>query len=217
VYGKPYFGAVRKISFLNLLILVLSIYVLAALFIDTVFQLDQETSRLLDMIDFGICLIFLADFSIQLYKAESKLDYMKWGWVDLLASIPMVDAFRVGRLFRLIRILRIFKAFKSLKEFIDTFYADKIKGTVSSAGLVAILMVIFSSISILQVETDSDSNIKSAGDALWWSYVTITTVGYGDLYPVTLEGRLIAVVLMTTGVGLFGTFTAFVASWFVKN
>jgi len=73
-----------------------------------------------------------------------------------------------------------------------------------------------SSIAILQVETDPRSNIKTAEDALWWSYTTITTVGYGDLYPVTAEGRLIAIVVMTFGVGLFGTFTAYIASVFVK-
>ena len=72
-------------------------------------------------------------------------------------------------------------------------------------------------IGILQVEKDPNSNIKTAEDALWWAYVTITTVGYGDKYPVTTEGRLIAVVLMTGGVGLFGTFTAYIASWFVVD
>jgi voltage-gated potassium channel len=78
-------------------------------------------------------------------------------------------------------------------------------------------MVIFSSIAILQVEHAPNSNIKTAEDALWWSYVTITTVGYGDKYPVTTEGRIIAVFLMTIGVGLFGTFTAFLASWFIEE
>ena len=71
---------------------------------------------------------------------------------------------------------------------------------------------------MLQVEKDvPGAKIKNAEDALWWAYVTITTVGYGDLYPVTTEGRLIAAVLMTIGVGLFGTFTAYVASWFVSK
>jgi voltage-gated potassium channel len=79
------------------------------------------------------------------------------------------------------------------------------------------LLIIFSSIAILQVEKDPASNIKSAEDAIWWAYVTITTVGYGDKYPVTTEGRVIAAVLMTAGVGLFGTFTAYVASWFVAE
>jgi len=78
-------------------------------------------------------------------------------------------------------------------------------------------MLIFSSISILQVETVPESNIKTAGDAIWWSFVTITTVGYGDKFPVTGEGRVIAAFLMVTGVTLFGTFTGFIAAWFMGD
>ena len=84
------------------------------------------------------------------------------------------------------------------------------------AVIVAIMLVLFSSIAILEVENAPNSNIKTAEDALWWAYVTITTVGYGDLYPVTTKGRLIALVLMTAGVGLFGVFTGYLASWFVE-
>jgi voltage-gated potassium channel len=207
----------KKISFLNVLIMVLSIYVLGALVVDTVFVLPEETRKLLQVFDFAICIVFFGDFCIQFYRAEHKLKFMRWGWIDLLASIPMVEALRLGRLFRLIRIIRVVKAFKSLKEFMDSFFLNKAHGTLQSALIIATLMIIFSSISILQVETDPNSNIATAGDALWWAFVTITTVGYGDYFPVTLEGRLIAAVLMTTGVGLFGTFTAFVASWFVKE
>ncbi|MGE0021904.1 MAG: potassium channel family protein [Draconibacterium sp.] len=81
----------------------------------------------------------------------------------------------------------------------------------------AVLLIIFSSIAILQVENAPNSNIQTAEDAIWWSYVTITTVGYGDKFPVTTEGRIIASVLMTAGVGLFGTFTAYIASLFVTD
>jgi len=81
----------------------------------------------------------------------------------------------------------------------------------------AILLIIFSSIAILQVENAPASNIKTAEDAIWWSYVTITTIGYGDKFPVTIEGRIIAMLLMTVGVGLFGTFTAYIASIFVSD
>jgi len=84
-------------------------------------------------------------------------------------------------------------------------------------AVLAILLIIFSSIGILAIETDPNSNIKTAEDAIWWTYTTITTVGYGDKYPVTTEGRILAMVLMTFGVGLFGTFTAFVASIFVSE
>ena len=79
-------------------------------------------------------------------------------------------------------------------------------------------MLLFSSVAILQFESsDPNSNIKTAGDAIWWSYVTITTVGYGDKYTVTTEGRVIAAILMTVGVGIFGTFTAYISSLFVKD
>lgn len=206
-----------KVRFLDILIIFLSIYLLGALLVDVFFQLPEEISSLLQIFDFVICAVFFLDFSIRFYQAGNKLEFMKWGWIDLVASIPMVDFLRMGRLVRVIRILRIIKAFKNIKAFMDSFFVNKAEGTINSALIVACMMVIFSSILILQVEKDPTSNITTAGDALWWAFVTITTVGYGDLYPVTLEGRLVAVILMTTGVGLFGTFTAFVASWFVKE
>jgi voltage-gated potassium channel len=140
---------------------------------------------------------------------------MKWGWIDLISSIPMVDFVRAGRILRLIRLLRIVRAFRSTNQLIRHIFRNRAQGTFTSVAMLAVLLIIFSSIAILQVETDPNSNIKSAEDAIWWAYVTITTVGYGDKFPVTSEGRIIAAILMTGGVGLFGTFTAYVASWFV--
>jgi voltage-gated potassium channel len=142
---------------------------------------------------------------------------MQWGWIDLLSSIPLVGFFRVGRVFRLIRLIRVIRAFKSTKHLVNHIFANKVQGTLTSVLIIAVLLIIFSSIAILQVEHDPKSNIKTAGDALWWSYVTITTVGYGDRYPVTDEGRILAAVLMTAGVGLFGTFTAYISSLFVAS
>jgi voltage-gated potassium channel len=84
-------------------------------------------------------------------------------------------------------------------------------------ALISIVLVIFSSIAILNLENAPESNIKTSADALWWAFVTITTVGYGDKFRVTHEGRFIAAVLMTAGVGLFGTFTAYVASYFLES
>jgi voltage-gated potassium channel len=83
--------------------------------------------------------------------------------------------------------------------------------------ILAFLILIFSSIAILQVENTANGNIKTAEDAIWWAYTTITTVGYGDKYPVTSEGRLIAIFLMTFGVGMFGTMTAYISSLFIKK
>ena len=84
-----------------------------------------------------------------------------------------------------------------------------------AASLVALLLVIFCSIAVLNVETGSDSNIKTPEDAIWWSFATITTVGYGDRFPVISEGRIVGAILMCSGVGLFGTFSAFLTSWFI--
>jgi voltage-gated potassium channel len=207
----------ERLGIFNIIIFILSIYVLLAVFADTFFKLPAEISRLLNIIDYTICFIFLLDFLYRFKKSKNKLNFMKWGWIDLLSSIPMIDFFRFGRIIRVIRIFRIIKAFKTLKMFVEYVFKNKVSGTFSSVSVIAILVIIFSSISILQVENAPDSNIKTAEDAIWWSYVTVTTVGYGEYYPVTTAGRIIAGILMTVGVGLFGTFTAYVASWFVDD
>ena len=143
---------------------------------------------------------------------------MRWGWIDLISCIPVFDLFLAARLFRIVQLLRVLRAFRSMGMLARYYFSNKVKGTFTSVGIFAVLMVIFSAISILSIEKDApNSNIKTAEDALWWAYVTITTVGYGDKYPVTTEGRVIAVALITVGVGLFGTFTAYVASWFVEK
>jgi len=128
-----------------------------------------------------------------------------------------VDALRGARIIRYIRLFRILRAFRSITQFGHHLFRNRVKGAFCFAGLIGILLVICSSIAILQVEIDPNSNIKTAEDALWWAYVTITTVGYGDKYPITSEGRFIAVLLMSAGVGLFGILSGLVASWFLQE
>jgi voltage-gated potassium channel len=206
----------EKLSPLNIIILVLSAYVLIALLIDTVFHLPKEISKLLQIIDVFVCCIFLLDFFIRFFKSTNKLEFMKWGWIDLISSVPTIDFLRTGRALRLIRLLRIIKAFRSTKNLVNHMFKNKAEGTFTSVAIIALLLVIFSALAILQVENDPNSNIKTAEDALWWAYVTITTVGYGDRFPVTTEGRIIASLLMTAGVGLFGTFAGYVSSLFLQ-
>lgn len=205
----------NNLGALNLIVIILSIYVLGALLVDTVYVLDPETSSLLNYFDNAICAFFFVEFSVRFYKADNKLKFMRWGWIDLVSSIPMVDFLRAGRILRLIRLLRVVRAFRSTRHLVSHIFKNKAQGALTSVSIIAVLIVIFSAIAMLQVEDAPNSNIKTAEDAIWWAYVTITTVGYGDKYPVTTEGRIIAAILMTAGVGLFGTFTAFVASKFV--
>lgn len=206
-----------KLGYFNIIIMVLTIYVLGALLLETIFVLPPETSKLLKFIDNVICLLFFVDFTVRFYKAENKLKFMRWGWIDLISSIPMINYFRAGRLLRLIRLFRIVRAFRSSRMLLHHIFKNKAKGTFTTVSIFAVMLIIFSSIAILQVENTKEGNIKTAEDALWWAYVTITTVGYGDKFPVTTEGRIIAVVLMTAGVGLFGTFTAYASSLFVEE
>ena len=209
--------AKKELNLFNIIILVLSLYVLISLIVTTFFVLSDEVTVLLNYVDNVICIIFLVDFAIRFKKANNKLVFMKWGWIDLISSIPYIDFLRAGRVLRLIRLIRVFRAFKATKLIFEHINKNKKQSALTSVALISFLMVIFSSIAILQFEKDVNSNIKTAEDAIWWSYVTITTVGYGDKFPITTEGRIIGAVLMTMGVGIFGTFTALVSSWFIQN
>ena len=207
----------NTLTSINVLAIILSIYVLSIFIIETIFTLPSEIVKVLDFIDNIICVFFLFDFFIRFYKAENKLQFMKWGWIDLISSIPSFEALRFGRLLRLIRLIRVLRAFRSTKNIVNHIYKKKSDGAFTTVAIIAILTLIFSSISILQFEDAPDSNIKTAEDALWWACSTISTVVYGDKFPVTTEGRIIGVVLMIVGGGLFGTMTGFFASWFVED
>ena len=200
----------------EIIILFLSIYVLGALLVQTAFQLPANIDSLLDRIDFVVCGLFLVDFVIRLNRAPSKAGFMKWGWIDLIASIPAVDFLRWGRLFRLIRIVRLLRAFRSARHVLWFLYQNRTKSLAGTAFLASIVLLIFSSIAILSFETDPQSNIKTSFDAIWWAFTTMTTVGYGDKYPVTAAGRVVAIVLMVTGVGLFGVLTGLFARFVVE-
>lgn len=206
-----------EIDFLGITTLALAIFVLLALVVEMMFKLPPETVILLNYIDNGVCVFFIGEFFYRLWTAKNKLQYLKWGWIDLISSIPNIQILRFGRFVRIVRVIRILRAVRSTKKVVSMLMENRSGGTLSTVILATILLILFSSIAILNLETTPESNITNAGDALWWSFVTITTVGYGDYYPVTLGGRIIASVLMIGGIGLFGTFTAFVADWFFKG
>lgn len=112
----------EKLNFLSLLIISLSVYVLIALLVGALFHLPKEVSDVLHIIDNIICFVFLYDFGFRFYKAENKLKFMKWGWIDLLSSIPALDYLRPGRTLQLIRLLRIVRAFRSTKYLIQYLF-----------------------------------------------------------------------------------------------
>jgi voltage-gated potassium channel len=197
----------------EMVIFALSVYVLIALFIVTAFKLNPAQVRILAVVDNLICLVFIGDFCYNIYRAKSKLEYLKWGWIDLVSSIPNFQAVRVGRFVRILRILRAIRSVRRLTVFV---FRKKSSSTLISVALMAFTLLIFGSVAILNVEHAPNSNIKSASDAIWWSLTTMATVGYGDKFPVTMEGRVIGGILIVAGVALVGTFTAYVASIFIE-
>lgn len=200
----------------QLFMLALCVYALATLVVHVAVPLTSGTEDILDYADYCVCALFFVDFVISMIRASNRRRYFfTWGWIDLLSSIPMVNAARWGRLARVVRILRILRGLRATRILVLLVVRRRAESAFLAAALVALLLVIFCSIAILNVETLTDSNIKTAEDAIWWAFATITTVGYGDRYPVTSEGRFVAAVLMCGGVGLFGTFSGFLASWFV--
>jgi len=196
-------------------ILILSVVLLSALAIDTLFQLPHEVQIVIQIADTVICGILLTDFFVRLYKADSKLTFMKWGWIDLLASIPNLEVLRWGRMLRVLRVIRLLRSVRSLHRVMRIVFERRLEGGAVSLSLAAFLLVTFSSVSILVVEREPESNIKSAEDAIWWSIATATTVGYGDKYPVTTEGRIIGMALMVCGVGMFAGLSGLVTSTFL--
>jgi voltage-gated potassium channel len=200
----------------QIFMLVLCLYAVGAMAADTLIKLEPETRTLLDYADNLVCGIFLIDFAKNLIQSPDKLRYLvTWGWIDLASSIPTVDALRWGRAVRVFRIFRVLRGVRATKLLATLILEKRTESAFLAASLVSTLLVLFASIAILQFEDLPDSNIKSAEDALWWAFVTITTVGYGDKFPLSSEGRIVAGLLMLAGVGLFGTFSGLIASWFI--
>jgi hypothetical protein len=177
---------------------------------------QPEVEVVVAAMDILLSLIFLGDFMYRLFTAPTKRHYFinQLGWLDLLSSLPFPQV----KIFRLVRILRVVRLLREVGP--NRFFRAVLKDRASSALLVvvymAILLLEFGATAMLAIELQApDANITNASDAIWYVYVTVTTVGYGDRYPVTNAGRLMGVLIMTVGVGLFGTLTGFLANAFV--
>ena len=200
------------------LMLVLCVYALAALVVQVFVPLESETAQLLVYADWIVCAIFFIDFVVCLWRAEHRWRYFyTWGWLDLLSSIPVLDAARWGRVARLTRLIRVLRGIRATRYLLHIVRTQRRQSAIVGATLWVLVLVIAGSLAILHVETVDDANIRTAPDALWWAVTTVTTVGYGDRYPVTGAGRVIAGVLMTGGVGVFGLLSGLLAAWFVAE
>ncbi len=133
------------------------------------------------------------------------------GVLDLLGCIPQLRIFRLFRILRAVRIIRRLGGPRVVRELREGFAS----GTLYAVVFIGITVLEFVGPAELHFEEDT-GNIKTGGDALWWGYVTATTVGYGDYYPETTGGRIVGVFMLTVGVALFATFSGFLANTFLS-
>lgn len=208
-------GNEAEVGVFQIAILILSLVVLCGLAADTLSDLPLEVRTVVQAMDTAVCTVLLTDFFVRFHRADSKLAFMKWGWIDLVASIPNLDILRWGRMVRVLRVIRLLRGVRSVHRVATAVFQNRLQGGAVSLALMAFLLVVFSSVAVLVCEREEGATIKSAEDAVWWSIATMTTVGYGDRYPVTTEGRVVGIVLMICGVGMFAGLSGLVASLFL--
>lgn len=189
-----------------MLVLALSFLVLYA--IPIVWPRSPEPIlHVVDVLSVVVWIAFVFDLGARAYLSGRPVAYLIRHPIDLLLILlPML---------RPLRVLRVFTAANYVIERGGRFALGR---TVASALIATGFLMVIAALAELDSERGAPgSNIHTFGDALWWAGVTVTTVGYGDLYPVTTEGRFVAFALMLVGISVLGIITASVAAWFVTQ
>jgi voltage-gated potassium channel len=207
----------------DLFILVLTVISLGIM-VAMLLPVSDATVNLLQFYDNLICVIFLIDFAVRLRASRPKSEYFlhERGWLDLLGSIPSFGiAFRYTALFRLARLSRLARISRLLR---GKQRAELARDVVDNRGkyalfitvLTTVVVLCVASVLVLAFESDADgASITTGGDAFWYSIVTITTVGYGDYYPISVGGRISGMFIMATGIGVIGALASILASLLV--
>jgi voltage-gated potassium channel len=208
----------------SIFILVLTVLSLAVMVV-MLLPISEATLTLLRVYDNVICVIFLVDFFLNLRGASKKSDYFigQRGWLDLIGSLPSLGVLRISGLLRLARLSRLARILRLLRgeqkaALVKDVLENRSQYAVFITLFLTILVLTVASVLVLQFESRSpDANIITGWDALWYAIVTITTVGYGDYYPVTFWGRITATFIMFAGVGIIGALASILASLLVGS
>jgi voltage-gated potassium channel len=181
------------------------VFLIIVLLLDLM-QLSLRVQSTLEGVLWLIWGIFVVELGIKTYLAPSRRRYLVGHWPDVLTVVlPFLRPLRLLRIFAVAA--RTWKQTRSVLR----------QRTLSLVGLTSLIMVVLSATLVYAVERNTDGPIQTYVDSLWWAVTTITTVGYGDMYPTTAVGRGVAVFLMLTGITLFGLLTASIAAFFVEE
>lgn len=176
--------------------------------------LSWQQRQVILIVDSILTIFFLVDFAVRLHQADSKSRYFfhERGWLDLLGSLP---GLRILRVFRLIRAWGLMRNVGpgGIKAWL---LRDRAQSALYVMTFLVLLVLEVAGVAVLWFEPGApNANITTGGDALWWGIVTVTTVGYGDQYPVTTGGRIVGVFLLIAGVVLFATLSGYLANAFL--
>lgn len=205
---------VTRISYDGLM-LFLSVYVLLQLAIEVILPLPPPVNRALYWIDFAICMVFLADWMWFFIRSDNRRRYFRRRFIDLISSIPFSQALRPLRVFRVVRLVRTLRIVRGLKgafPLMRVALANPKRSAMTVYGTLTLIIYFYCSVGLYSFEAGVNDSISSFADVLWMSFTTLTSVGYGDIYPVTAGGRILAAMLVMTGMGLFSLVTAEIAT-----
>lgn len=207
----------KLIQIYEIVMALLSILVVTILIIDLSYTLPKNIIVIFSVIDNIILVIFCVDYFTRLFISKDKIRFIKSNVVDLISIIPVNSAFQSLRIFRLTKMLKFvkfIKIFKSLALLLKfRKYIDKFLKTNNFNYIIWItLFTLF--LGAMGIHFAEGISI---GNSFWWSFVTISTVGYGDISPVTPIGRIIAGIIMLVGIGFLGMLTATIATFFLNK
>lgn len=182
---------------------------------------DPVGIDLVEVLDTLVCLTLIADFFYDLIYANDRKALLKSRWWEPLASIPMIDAAQKAvlaiRLLRILRLLRIIKLHRELRTFLNSSYDFLQKNRILDLSCFVGLTILTGSLGFFYAEQGVNPALHSYKDSVWWAMVTVTTIGYGDIYPVTTAGRFVAMIMMFIGIGCVSLLTALIAGNFLRE
>ncbi|MCB9615042.1 MAG: ion transporter [Sandaracinus sp.] len=180
-----------------------------------IFDLEPAVDTALSIVDFALCGLFVVDFAMRFQRARGfRWRFFRRHWIDLLGAIPFAGPLRAARFVRVLRILRLVALARRVVRRLQLPLLPT--ATFAYTFLVAAGVWLGAALLFFELERGHNENVHEIGDALWWSMTTLSTVGYGDLYPVTPGGRVVAVITMVVGVGVLGTLAATIATAFFE-